>query len=87
MRWTLWPTFCSSVLWINAGGIQIALCIHSELVNIDRDVLNPLFDRAGVFIENHEIAHLIAGVHFIPVGGDAQWRDVRPFIDVIPIWA
>ena len=59
--------------------------IDGQLVNVYRNIFDPLDHRTGVFIQNRKVTHLIAGVNLPVVAGQAQRCDVGPLIKIGPV--
>ena len=85
MRWSLWAPQFPCVLRIDGRGVQVAVGIDGQLVNVYGNILDPLDHRTGVFIQNRKVTHLIAGVNLPVVAGQAQRCDVGPLIKIGPV--
>ena len=74
------------MFWVNRSSVQIPVLIHGKLMDIDCDFLHPAEHLASVFVKDRQIAHFVAGINLVTRGGEAQWRNMSPLIDVFPIW-
>ena len=69
---------------VNRSRVKVAICIHRKLVDVDCDIVYPADDVTGLFVEDGQVAHPVAGVDTIAVACQGKWHDVRPFINELP---
>ncbi len=56
--------------------------VHGQLMNVDGDVIDTI-QHFALIVQDRQVAHSVAGVDTIAVGGNAQRHDVRPFIQIV----
>ena len=61
------------------------MLVHGQLVNINREVIDPLQHVAAFLIKDYEIAHLVAGVNLVTIGRETKRHDVCPLIDILTV--